>query len=238
MDDPNHLRIFVPSNIELQCHLLHTYHDSSIVMHCGRDATYNSLSHDFYWRHMHKHLRNCVRHCPQCICFKSLQLSHGSMQLRLYQHPFHTLGVDYVGELSHSLSGNKWIRTAVCPYSNYLRAIPVPDKTATTSANALFHDVFLQLGFPSFFQSDRSGEFLNALLHRIAQLLSIKHLVFTSGFHPRLNGVTERSHWFLNSALGIFCEHQQEKWNSFYNQLFIPIMFPPSQALLILHLSF
>ena len=214
MDDPNHLRIFVPSNIELQRHLLHAYHDSSIGMHHGRDATYNSLSHDFYWRHMHKHVRNWVRHCPQCIRFKSLQPSHGPMQLRLYQHPFHTLGVDYVGELPPSPSGNKWILTAVCPYSNYLRAIPVPDKTATTAANALFHDVFLQLGFPSVLQSNRGGEFLNALLHRIAQLLLIKQ-VFTSGFRPRLNGATERSHQFFNSALGIFCEHQQEKWEQF-----------------------
>ena len=35
------------------------------------------------------------------------------MQVRLYQHPFHTLGVDYVGELPLSPSGNKWILTAV-----------------------------------------------------------------------------------------------------------------------------
>ena len=235
MDDPNHLHIFVPSNIELQCHLLHAYHDSSIGMHHGCDATYNSLSHDFYWRHMHKHVRNWVRRCPQCICFKSLQPSHGPMQLRLHQHPFRTLGVDYVGELPPSPSGNKWILTAVCNYSNYLRAIPVPDKTATTAANALFH-VFVQLGFPSVLQSDHGGEFLNALLHRITQLLSIKQ-VFTSGFRPRLNGTTERSHWFLNSALGIFCEHQQEKWEQFL-QPAVYSLFPPSQALLILHLSF
>ena len=144
----------------------------------------------------------------------SLQPSHGPMQLRLYQYPFHTLGVDYVGELPPSPSGNRWILTAVCPYSNYLCAIPVPDKTATTAANALIHYVFLHLGFPTVLQSDRDGEFLNALLHRITQLLSIKQ-VFTSGFRPRLNGTTERSHQFLNSALGIFCEHQQEKWEQF-----------------------
>ena len=214
MDDPSHLRIFVPSDIELQQHLLQAYHDSPIGMHRGCDATYNSLSHDFYWRHMHKHVRNWVRRCPQCIQFKSLKPSHGPMQLRLYQYPFHTLGVDYVGELPASPSGNKWILTVVCPYSNYLRAIPVPDKTATTAANVLFHEVFLQLGFPSALQSDRGGEFLNALLHHITQLLSIKQ-VFTSGFRSRLNGATERSHQFLNSALGIFCEHQQEKWEQF-----------------------
>ena len=159
-------------------------------MHRGRDATYNRLSRDFYWRHMYKHVRNWVRCCPQCICFKSLQPYHGPMQLRCYKHPFHTLGVDYVGELPPSPSGNKWILTAVCPYSNYLHAIPVPDKIATTAANALFHDVFLQLDFPSALQSDCGGEFFNALLHRITQLLLIKQ-VFTSGFHPRLNGATE-----------------------------------------------
>ena len=55
---------------------------------------------------------------------------------------------------------------------------------------------------------------MNALLHRITQLLWIKQ-VFTSGFRPRLNGATERIHQFLNSALGIFCEHQQEKLEQF-----------------------
>ena len=66
----------------------------------------------------------------------------------------------------------------------------MPDKTATTAANALFNDIFLLLGFPSVLQSDRGGEWLNALLHRITQLLSIRH-VFTSGFRPHLNGATE-----------------------------------------------
>ena len=214
MDDPTHLRIFVPSDIELQRHLLWAYHDSPTGMHCGRDATYNSLSCDFYWRHMYKHDRNWVCHCPQCLRFKSLQPSHGPMQLRLYQNPFHTLGVDYDGELPPSPSGNRWILIAVCPFSGYLHAIPVPDKTATTAANVLFHEVFLQLGFPSVLQSDHGGEFLNALLHRIAQLLSIKQ-IFTSGFRPHLNGVTEHSHRFLSSALGVFCDLQQEKWEQF-----------------------
>ena len=136
------------------------------------------------------------------------------MQLRLYQHPFHTLGIDFVGELPMSPTGNKWILTAVCPYSNYLRAIPVPNKTTTTAAYALVNDVFLSTGFPSVLQSDHGGEWLNALLHRITKLHSIKH-AFTSGFGPRLNGATERTRRFLNVALEIFCEKQQEKWEQF-----------------------
>ena len=127
-----------------------------------------------------------------CIASDSntFSLPMGPMQIRLYQYSFHTIGVDYVGELPRSPSGNKWILTAVCPFSNYLWAIPVPDKTVTTAANAIFNDVFLLLGFLSVLQSDWGGEFLNALLHHLTKLLSVKQ-VFTSGFRPHLNGVTE-----------------------------------------------
>ena len=136
------------------------------------------------------------------------------MQVRLYQHPFHTLGVDYVGELPSSPTGNKWILTAVCPYSNFLRAVPVPDKTATTAARVLLHDVLMPFGFPTVLQSDWGGEWLNAVLHRRTSLFSIQH-VFTSGFRPRLNGATERVHRFLNSAIGIYCERYQHRWEEY-----------------------
>ena len=106
MDNPGHYRIFVPSDPQLQRHFLHAYHDSPMGMHRDRNATYNALSRDFYWRNLSKHVRNWVRRCQHCIRFKSLQPAHGPMQVRLYQHPFHTLGVDYVGELPVSPNGN------------------------------------------------------------------------------------------------------------------------------------
>ena len=167
MDNPGHYQIFAPLNPRLRRHFLHTYHGSPVGMHRGRGAGYIALPKDFYWRNLSKHVRNWVRGCQHCIRFKSLQPVHGLMQIRLYQHPFHTLDVDYVGELAVSPNGNKRILTAVCLFSNHVRAIPVPGKTATTAANALFDDIFLLLGFPSVLQSDRGGESPNALLHRI-----------------------------------------------------------------------
>ena len=151
MDNQDRYRIFVPSDSALQEHFLRAYQDSPMGMHKGRDATYQCLSRDFYWCNMLKHMHNWVLWCPHCIQFKSLQPAHGPMQIRLYQHPLHTLGVDHVGELPKSPSGNIWILTAVCPYSNYLQAIPVPDKTATTAAKALFNDVFSVVGLPKCF---------------------------------------------------------------------------------------
>ena len=58
------------------------------------------------------------------------------------------IGIDFVGELPCSPSENRWILTIVCPYSNYLKAVPVKDQKATTAAKVLFKQVFLQFGFP------------------------------------------------------------------------------------------
>ena len=128
MTDPSHPRIFIPSDVTFQRHIIQAYHDSPIGMHRGRDASYTAISRDFYWRNLSKHVRNWVRRFNHCIRFKSLNQPHGPMQIRLYHHPSHTLGIDFVGELPASASGNKWILTAVCPFSNFLGAIPVPNK--------------------------------------------------------------------------------------------------------------
>ena len=130
------------------------------------------------------------------------------MNVRLYLHPFHTLGIDLVV----SVTGNKFIFTAVRPFSNFLISILIPDKTVSTCV-VLFH-VLLRYGFPSVLQSDRGGEFLNSILHRITKRLQVKH-VFTTPYRPRLNGATERVHRCLNSTIGIFCEKYQNQWEDY-----------------------
>ena len=44
MKNPDHLCLFLPSDVELQCHILQSYHDSSLGMHRGCDTTYNAVS--------------------------------------------------------------------------------------------------------------------------------------------------------------------------------------------------
>ena len=69
MQNPDHLRLFDPSDVDLQRHILHSYHDSPLGMHRGRDATYNAVSRDFYWRNLSKHVRNWIRRCPLLLLF-------------------------------------------------------------------------------------------------------------------------------------------------------------------------
>ena len=61
IEDPNHYPIMIPNDIQLQRHLLKVYNNSPVGVHRGREATYGSLSHDFYWRNMAEHVRNWIR---------------------------------------------------------------------------------------------------------------------------------------------------------------------------------
>ena len=155
MDDPNHYRYIVPDDVEFRRHLLQAYHDSTVAMNRGREATFQSLAKEFYWKNISKHVRNWVRRCPQCIRFKTSDQHHGPMQVRLYEHPLHTLGIDYVGELPVTPNGKKVDFDSSPPYSNFLRAIPLPDKRPITVARDLYDHVFFEFGFPAILESDQ-----------------------------------------------------------------------------------
>ena len=114
--NPEHLRLYVPSNSDLQCQLIKIFHDSALpppppptAMHRGRDATYAPLSKTFFWKGQSKHVKNWIRHCPSCIKFKSNIPAHVPMHRRSYKYPFYTLGIDSIGELPISPNNNKWL---------------------------------------------------------------------------------------------------------------------------------
>ena len=71
--------------------LTRAYHDSPIGVHRGREATYEALSHDFYWPNVAKHVRNWIRRCPSCIKLKSTDPKRRLMQIRIFDGPIDTL---------------------------------------------------------------------------------------------------------------------------------------------------
>jgi len=136
------------------------------------------------------------------------------MHPRFYDRPMNVLGIDFVGPFPKSTNGIHYILTTIFPFSHFLIAVTTPDRSATTAARALFDNVFLKLYFPTTLLSDRGGEFLNAVLREISNLLSIKQ-VFTSSYRARANGTTERVHRFLNCALAIFVFKWQKQWEDY-----------------------
>ena len=126
MEDPSHFRIVVPNDTDLKRHQL-----KSIITHlllCIGVATLR----------MHVCPEISVGETWQSICAIGFIVALTSIIFRtvtcMASCKFEFIKIDFVGKLPCSPNRNKWILTAVFPFSNYLVAIQIRDKTATTAA--------------------------------------------------------------------------------------------------------
>ena len=56
MPNPEHSRLYLPSNSDLQRQLAKIFHDSPNAMHRGRDTTNALLSKTFFWKGQSTHV--------------------------------------------------------------------------------------------------------------------------------------------------------------------------------------
>jgi hypothetical protein len=134
---------------------------------------------------------HCAHVCPECLRFNRVQnrgddgkVPHVEKGRRM------TWGVDLVGPLPVSESGNRWIFTVVDHVTKYVEALALPDKSAATVGRAFWQCV-ARYGAPAELFSDRGAEFCNMLLRAVCDLLGVEQHM-TSGYKPRVNGTTER----------------------------------------------
>ena len=80
----------------------------------------------------------------------------------------------------------------------------IPNKEATTVANAVFEKLILEHGPPSILLSDNGTEFSNDTLAYVCDELGIDHH-FTSPFTPRSNGKVENFNKFLKATIRKLC---------------------------------
>ena len=78
-----------------------------------------------------------------------------------------------------------------CSFTKFVVAVPIPDKQATTVADAFVRNVVLVHGVPDVIVSDCGTEFVNSVFENITKLLGIDKRT-TSPFHPQANGQIER----------------------------------------------
>ena len=107
--------------------------------------------------------------------------------------------MDLVGPLPPS-NGFTHLLTVVDRFSRWPEAIPLGDTTATSCAQALVSHWIARFGIPMDMSSDRGPQFTSQLWTAIAQLLGTQ-LHHTTAYHPQANGLVERFHRHLKSAL-------------------------------------
>nr|CAB3263145.1 uncharacterized protein LOC104265615 [Phallusia mammillata] len=112
---------------------------------------------------------------------------------------FSHLNIDIVGPLPQS-QGYTYLLTIVDRVTRWPEAIPMKDQTTMTCARAFISNWIARFGIPADISSNGGAQFTSELWSMMNKLLGIK-LHKTRSFDPQANGLVERFHRHLKSAL-------------------------------------
>ena len=116
---------------------------------------------------------------------------------------------------------NEWILVLTDHFTRWQDALPLPDSTAVTVAEALETRVFAYFGLPEEIHSDRGPQFEGDLMAELCSLWRVTK-TRTTAYHPQSNGVVERNNRTLGDALRSLLlnyDEPQENWDQLLPQL-------------------
>lgn len=190
---------------ELRRQVFNSVHSMS---HPGAKSTIKMVTDRFVWPSVRKDCRTWVKTCEACQ--KSKVHRHTSSPLGKFQLPrsrFSHVHIDLVGPLPSS-NDFKYCLTAVDRYTRWPEVKPLQDITADTVARA-FNEIWIsRFGCPQTLTTDQGRQFTSNLFKALTDLCGIQ-LRHTTAYHPAANGMVERFHRTLKSAI---MAHGEKRW--------------------------
>nr|VZI14759.1 unnamed protein product [Spirometra erinaceieuropaei] len=188
-------RSFVPASMRRA--VFQTLHGLS---HPGIRAPQKLLAERFVWPGMKKDVKAWARSCLSCQ-LNNLQ-RHKKSPPGTFPSPdarFSHVHLDVVGPLPPS-SGFTHLLTCVDRYTRSAEAIPLPNVQAETIVKAFVSRWIAMFGAPSTVTTDRVAQFESALFQTLLNFLGCTR-IRTTAYHPAANGMVERFHRQLKTAL-------------------------------------
>ncbi len=170
------------------------------LSHPSIRSTRKIISSKFVWNGLQKQVGQWAKQC--LACQSSKVQTHVKAPLNSFRVPgrrFDHIHVDLVGPLPPS-GGFTHLFTIIDRFSRWPEAVPLNDTSAVSCARVLVANWIARFGIPSHITSDRGPQFTSQLWTAVAQLLGTK-LHHTTAYHPQSNGLVERFHRHLKSAL-------------------------------------
>ncbi len=180
--------------------------------HLGKGKTIARIRKYFYWPGMNAEVTQYCKSCPECQKVSTQGPCRVPLQpLPIIGTPFERLGMDVVGPVERSRSGNRFMLVVTDYATRYPEVFPLKSIKAKYVATCLVQ-LFSRVGFPREILTDQGTNFMSTLLKQVYKLLGIKSLR-TTPYHPQTDGLTERFNQTLKQMLRKFVCDSGTDWD-------------------------
>ncbi|KAF0772627.1 Uncharacterized protein FWK35_00001963, partial [Aphis craccivora] len=172
--------------------------------HRGSRATLRLIKSRYCWTGTNRDIAQWTKCCEPCQRAKVNK--HTSTAVAPFAPPERRFGhihVDLVGPLPPS-NGFKYLLTVVGRYTRWPEAWPIENMSAHAVAQLLTTNWIACFGVPDTIATDQGRQFESDLFRAL-------FVVKSSPYHPQSNGMVERFHRTLKSAL---IAHESKDWSS------------------------
>lgn len=199
------VRPYVPKSLRRQ--VFEVTHNLS---HPNGRVTKKLIKEKYVWPSMSADIAFWSRTC--LACQRSKIGRHVHMQPQHIPVPnvrFDHVHIDIIGPM-HPSQGYMYCLTMIDRFTRWPEAAPLKNITAESVAEAFYITWISRFGAPSTLTTDQGSQF-NAMLFKALAHLVGGHKTQTTAYHPQSNGMVERWHRALKSA--IIC-HNNAEWVS------------------------
>ncbi|BHF76143.1 hypothetical protein SprV_0501924100 [Sparganum proliferum] len=170
------------------------------LSHPGIRAGRKLIAARFVWPKMNSDIALWTKQC--LACQKNKVHRHTFSPPSSFAVPdvrFNHVHLDLIGPLPPSC-GYTHILTAVDRFTRWPIAVPISDTSAENIAMVFLTHWISTFGVPATLTTDRGSQFQSSLFREFTRLLGCAHIT-TTAYHPASNGLVERLHRQLKSAL-------------------------------------
>jgi transposase InsO family protein len=181
--------------------------------HFGVVATVDSVHEaGFDWPNLTAEVREACAKCLPCQRHNIAKHGYHPLSPISADQPFDHVAIDLAGPFPTSMRGNHYLFVLVDLHSRWVCLRAIPDKQSATIATTLF-DVCATFGFPKIVQSDNGSEFVNSVVKQLFDGAKIDHRL-TTPYHPRANGIAERTVQTATSTIKKLLDGAQPDWDA------------------------
>lgn len=194
-------RPFIPK--ALRTSIISSLHS---LAHPGVKNTGKLVCTRFFWPQMMTDITDFVKNCEECQKSKVHRHTKSDIEpISTPQERFSCVHIDIVGPLTPSAYSStsihyRYLLTCIDRATRWMEAIPLIDITAASVAIAFLNGWVSRFGVPLICATDRGSQFESELFGELSKLVGF-HRLRTAAYHPQSNGIVERLHRTLKTAL-------------------------------------